>query len=409
MENEFDNQNDLDSNIIEIPDDEFDAAFSKSPTADNLKGGKKSTDTEEEEEEEEIEEEKVAKPAAKKAPAKAAEKKVEKTNEQTSDEEIVDVPDDELENETPKKKTKTEKTENTEPDDEYDPEAPEVRAIKAHVDYLIDNKIWAEFEGREDVQWTDEVFAQVTEQQDQHRIQQAVAAELENTGYYGQSIMTYIRNGGNPEKLIDIFKTQQAIKEFDLTTDDGKKEQIRMYYSDVLNWDKARIDKHITRLEVDEELDEESKHIDSHYSKQVKQTVEQEQKLQAKRKKEADDAQATFTASVSDVMTKRKDLDDTEKKRLLAQYTQYKQVEGGQVNQMYLNFQEVQSNPESFVLLLEFLDNPKKFIKKEQAKAVKEDNVKKLKFFQANSTDNKTKSQAKVTRKSSGDDFSGWS
>lgn len=405
MENEFDDSIDVQGGIIEVTDDEFDTAFStKSPSADSLKGGKKPAEADDKDEEEE-ETEKQPDPKKKTA---APAKKVDKPNPPENPDEIEEVTDEEFENEKPKAKKAAAKEE--EEVEETDLPAEEKALVtKAHVEYLIENNLWADFEGREDIEWTDENFAIIAEQQDENRIQARVQEELQKTGYYGEAILQYARNGGNPEKLIDIFKTQQAFKEFDLTTPEGQRDQVLMYYTQVMNWDKKRAEKHISRLEADEELEVEAKHIDSHYSKQIKETVEQEQKRQAQQRKAEEEAVAKFTNSVSEVMNSRKDLDDAEKKRLLNQYTQYKEVEGAKVNQMYVNFQKVQQDPELFVLMLQFLDNPKKFIQVQKKDGEKEANVKRLKFFNANGTaDTKTKSQAKVTRKSSGGGLDGW-
>jgi hypothetical protein len=39
---------------------------------------------------------------------------------------------------------------------------------------------------------------------------------LDSTGVYGKAIIGHIKNGGNPDEIIDIFKEQKALQSLDL-------------------------------------------------------------------------------------------------------------------------------------------------------------------------------------------------
>ena len=171
-------------------------------------------------------------------------------------------------------------------DDEAEDSDPAVvsEVLKNTVEYLINSGQWVDFDGREDLEITEEVYAELVARQDEYRVSQMFSELLDSTGDYGKAIISHIKQGGNPDEIIDLFKEHKQLESLDTSSEKGQEALIKKYYSEVLGWKDEKIERTIKRLVEDNEISSEFKDVeelyDQHYQKKLdeirEQTYEQE-------------------------------------------------------------------------------------------------------------------------------------
>lgn len=104
---------------------------------------------------------------------------------------------------------------------QYSPELV-VNLLRNTVDNLIEQGIWDDWDGREEVEWDEQKYAEMSEQQARWRIEDERENVLSQDAFF-KTVKEYQDLGGDPEKMIELFVTQHTTQqEFDTSTDDGK-------------------------------------------------------------------------------------------------------------------------------------------------------------------------------------------
>lgn len=401
----------FETQIMEIADDALDGLFDETPSgtpnADTLLGTKKQVPVKEEVKEETEEEKAVTKL---KKESKAKEPEIPKNHIEEID--IDDLDEEEEEEEKVEKKgtkrsVKAEEKSKEETDDNNGEEVEEKggevsEVLKSTVDYLIENGIWQDFEGREDLDIDEDTYAKLVAQQDSLRVSSMFNELVDSTGPFGKAIIDYVKNGGSPDEIIDLFKEQKQVESIPLDGADGQKEMVKHYYSEVLGWKPERIEKYISGLVLSNELESESKEVKelfgSYYKKEADRLSKEQNDYVAKQK----EAEQAFESNIKTTIKDRKDLSTAEKKTVEDYLLNYDQrlPNGSLVNKFYVNFAKMQANPQDYVDLVMFVMDKGKFINKvavqEKSKAAAEA----FKFIKGNSavSTKKGTQHADVTR-----------
>lgn len=372
--------NELQTEIVDINDDALDALFNETPAstvnANTLVGGKQSADDEledvelDEEEEVEVPAKKTKGKAAKAAPAKAPEQR----NDRVEDIDLDDYPegddedeDEDEEGEDEKEKKTAKRTKETKEPETKNEDAPEVVSVlKSTVDYLVENGLWQDFEGREDMEFDEETYAKLAAEQDKIRVQGMFDEMIDSTGPFGKAIIDFVKSGGNPDEIIDLFKEQKAVEAISTDSVDGQKTLIKQYYTDVMGWKPEKAEKYISNLVLSNELENEADEVKELYSSFYKKEADrlnQEQQEFANKQKEAEQA---FEANIKNTVKARKDLNPSEKKMVEEYLLSYDQrlPNGQMVNKFYVNFAKMQANPEDYIDLVMFVMDKNKFVQK---------------------------------------------
>lgn len=356
----------LETQIVDIPEDALNDLFDETPektvNADVLLGGKA---PEKEEESKETKEEKKETKETKKATLPTNE--IENISTEDLDEE-----EEEEENKSKKevkaetKEVKETKKETKEEEAKANPEVSSV--LKSTVDYLVQQGLWSDWDGREEMEFTEEDYAKLVAAQDTFRVQSMFSEMIDKTGPYGKAIIDFVQNGGNPDEVISLFKEQKQVESINITSPEGQKDLIRHYYSDVLEWKPERIDKYINNLVVNDELENEAKEtkdlFTNHYKKQVEARSKEAEEF-AVRQREAEKA---FEQNIRGTIKERKDLTPSEKRTVEEYLLAYDQrlPDGNLVNKFYVNFAQMQQNPKDYIDLVLFVMDKNKYIQKVQ-------------------------------------------
>lgn len=249
--------------------------------------------------------------------------------------------------------------------------------LKSTVDYLISSGQWVDFEGREDLEMTNEVYAELALKQNQQNAYDIVNDLIDETGIYGKAIIGHIKNGGNPDEVIDIFKEQREVETMDTSNETGKQAKIEKYYRDVLGWKPEKVKKTVDRLVEDNEIDSEFSDVNELFEKHYKDRLAEVNREAEREKAVKVEKQEKFKNSIKTVIENRTDLTPTERKVISDSILNLKhKLDNGQsVNDFYLKFAEAQADPESYIDLVHFVldrEGYKKRIKStEETKAAK--------------------------------------
>jgi len=260
---------------------------------------------------------------------------------------------------------KTSDDKNKNKDNSLDENKKEV--LKNTVNYLVEKGLWKDFDNRDEIEFTEDLYAELAEKQAQEKVDEMYKELLDSSGVYGKAIINHIKQGGNPDEIIDLFKEQKAIQNFDISNLENQKEIITKYYTEVVGWSKSKTDKFLSTLEADENgLEEESKDVQSKFdelfTKQVKaieeETKQKELELQQERKRYID--------TLSKTIDSYEEFTDSEKKLVKNAALNYNKTlsDGTKVSEFYLKFQEMQKDPKQYIKLIHFVIDQEGYNKK---------------------------------------------
>jgi hypothetical protein len=378
--------NELDIGLGNISQDALDALFNATPdatvTADALSTGKVNADTGlpqlETEDLEKLENPKVEE-----------EKKVEEKE-----------PEVKLEEE----KKEEEKKEELSPEEV----AAHKEVLKSTVDFLVAKGLWKDFDGREELEMTDEIYAELAEAQLQAAVEEKYSLQKKAAGDYGEAIMDFIEKGGDPDLLIDLFKESKAVQQFDISTEDSQKELITKYYKETLGWKSDKVKKYIDGIALEEgELEKEASEIKGKYEEGYKQQINQLRQQQDAFEREQQQRRQVFQNNITKVIEDNKEYDDSRKLLLKNSLFKYKKLEDGSlVNEFYLKFAEWQNDPKKYVELAEFVLDYENFMKRKDIAAQNKAVDKSFKFIKGNAAVSKKTGSSHIEPKKEETTFS---
>lgn len=388
---------DFNAQIQTISSEQMDALFEGTPSVKDLKVGDEKTDSSE--------------------PAKRTDNSVIPVLDmETFGEEPVETPeddkgtDDKKPNEPPVDDKKVEEKK-VEVSDEQKAQTSEI--LKSTVNYLIDKGIWKDFDEKDNIDFTDEVYAELSAKQAEVKVSELFDELIDSTGSYGKAIISHIKNGGNPDEIIDLFKEQKQMQSIDINSEGGQKAIIEQYYSNVVGWSKQKIDEFIAFKEGKEDgLESEAKEVqdkfDGLYSKQLQQ-IEQEQRAnELKVKREQEEYIKTLSKEI-DTFDNFTDKDKKLVKDSLLKFNK-KLDNGTKINDFYVKFYEIQNDPKQYIELVHFIMDKEGYKEKVKSQLSTKAVEKSWNFVKGNGSITKKGSdqhQNNDTTKTSKIDFSG--
>lgn len=281
--------------------------------------------------------------------------------------------------------------------------------LKNTVDYLISQGLWSDFEGRDKLEIDDKTYADLAVRQAQEQAYQLFDNMVNRLGDY-KVIIEHVAKGEDPSEIIDLFKEQEKVKHIDTSTEQGKLAKIEGYYRDIIGWKPERIGKFINRIvedkEVDDALSDIEEDYDNYYNRQLEaienQTKEQERLNQQR--------QQNFINSIKQELDKDNTLSTSEKRMISDGVLKLnnKLADGTMVNNFYLKFAEIQSDPVRFIQLARYVLDEKSFLDKISKQESSKANQKAFSFIKGNAaaTANKNDSVANDDSKLKSADFS---
>jgi len=237
------------------------------------------------------------------------------------------------------------------------------------ISVLISSGEWEEFELEDqEGKITKETFDYIKKEQQkikEEKLRKSAFSKDE------QEFLEFKKNGGDIKAYADsLNKIQLVDDKLDITTDEGKKIAIATYYKNVIGWNDERINKHISRLEKDLELDEEAEMADKeikgmlkeNHDKLVKEAAERSEKI----KKENEEYEKTLKETV-----KNKKYDTKQVNQIVKDVIVKDEKGLAEVDKKYI---ELRNNPELIADLWEYFFNKEKLVEKIKREATTENN-----------------------------------
>lgn len=261
--------------------------------------------------------------------------------------------------------------------------------------FFIEKGKWKDFENREEILATldEEGYEDLALKQQEAILEESYKDKVDKTGDYGKAIFEYIENGGNPDEVIDIFKEQKVVEAIPIDTEDGQKDLIEKFYTEVYDWSLEKAKKYINTLISNDELESEAQEVDTKYKKFFEEEVANLQLQQKAVEQQKKEQQKQFAHTINTKLGERKDFSEKERKLIVDSIFKYDSAlpDGTKVNKFYLKFAEMQKNPDDYLDLVSFVMNKQAYNDKVK---IKEDNKKvekKWSWIKSNSAVDKTK------------------
>lgn len=237
---------------------------------------------------------------------------------------------------------------------------------------MVAQKLWRDVEIPEDFEWNKEGFLQIQKLQTTSQYEDL----LDRTGTYGKAIIEFEQNGGNPKELLDLFRDQREVQEFDITDADSQELFLRSYLEAQGNSQKS-IDRTIKALQEQgpDAFKEEAEEKKAIWDAQYKEEIEARNREQALYARQREDAQRKFNSTIESTLTSDSEVTPKERRELQNYILDLSQpFQGKQVSQFYVDMAEIQKDPKNYVELAKFIKGLKtgEYTKKVADKVKKE-------------------------------------
>ena len=251
------------------------------------------------------------------------------------------------------------------------PDAQEVNYEAIYND-MVSQGIWEEVEIPEGTEFNKSTFLEIQKLQAKSKYEDL----LSNTGTYGKAIIEFEQNGGNPKELLDLFREQREVQEYDISNSEGQEEFLRAYLEAQGSSEKS-IERQIMSFKAQspEALAEEAVEKKEIWDAQYNEAIEARKNEQVNYAKQMEEAQRNFQKTIVSTLTGDSDATPKEKKELQNYMLNYSQnFQGKQVSQFYVDMAQVQQDPKNYVELAKFIKGLKNgdYVKKVVDKVKKE-------------------------------------
>lgn len=284
-----------------------------------------------------------------------------------------------------------------------DGEFNESEFFKAKYEGLVKRGTWQEIdeESLAEFEWNEESYGELAVQQAKWAAEEEYNKEVESTGFYGKTIIDFIKKGGNPEDIISIFQEAEELNKIDTSTESGKVQFLKEYYVKELGWSETKFKRESDSWIDREVIDEEIAFVESKFQEKIQSSIEQK-KIEADQYREQQrQLQEKFATNMSQTVSERSDLSTKEKQDILDSLLRYDKrlPDGRVVNQFTLDFMKLQANPKDYIDFVIYVRNPEKYKERFSTKVESENNKKNWNLIKGGgSLSRKTSAQAAQKR-----------
>lgn len=270
---------------------------------------------------------------------------------------------------------------------------------KGFADFLIETEVWKDFEGREDIEYNEDVFKTLWKAQTENKAKEYLEEERSQFGNTANQLIDYLKNNGNIEDFVSNYSQQTDYSSIDLSEESGQEKAIKEYYK-TIDWSETKIKKHIERLKDSGDVDFKEEAEDCK-TKLVEAVESQRDEMLKEQEAIAEDRKIKsqkFNASVRDAIYKNTNLADREKKDLDKFVFEYKYQDnnGNKYSEFAVKMNEINQDAKKYAKFLSFVKNIDSFEDKETVK--KEEAKKTFNFLKKGSNPLEGAQSAEVTK-----------
>lgn len=242
------------------------------------------------------------------------------------------------------------------------------------VEMLIENGYWKDFEGREEIEITKEIFEELVKEQEKNKKKEIKESVFSSLDENDKEFLEFKKNGGDLVAYINNFNKSKILKELSLDTDQDKINVIHTYYKNVVGWKDEKIGKYIQKLIDDMEFEDEAKSAYEHLTEKVnkeKQELLDQQAEIAKKRREAMDA---YKKDLKETL-KATNTDSSKISNIIKGITEPKKDQQN-LTEIDLAYVAAKNDPEKAIQLYNFLTDFESFKKNMVSKSTQEEHKK---------------------------------
>jgi len=241
---------------------------------------------------------------------------------------------------------------------------------KAFADFLVETEVWKDFEGREDIEYSEETFQALWKAQADNAAREYLNEERSQFGDAANQLIDYLKHGGTVDDFVSNYTQQLDVASLDLSDEDGQERIVKEYYKS-LDWSDSKIKKHIERLKDsgDSEFKEEAEDCKNKLIEAIEaeraEMIQEQEAIAQDRKLRAE----AFNKAVRDSIYKDETLAEREKKELDKFIYDYKfqDNQGNRYSEFMVKMNEISQDPRKYQKFIKFVKNIDSFENKKVA------------------------------------------
>lgn len=283
--------------------------------------------------------------------------------------------------------------ENFEEGDEKEEISSDKVDYKQLAEFFIEKGIWADFEGKEDLEFTEEIFQQVAEGQAKAQVENFLKQEKAQFGETASQLIDFLNSGGKVDDFLSNYNQEVDIVSLDISDEDGQEKVLKEYFKS-LDYPETKIKRQIERLK-DEGEDSFKEEAEFAKEKLVKAIQEERDEIIESQKGYAEERRLqiqNFNKKIVDeIYSDSLSLADREKKELESFYAKpfKSDKQGNTYTEFALKRNDIYNDPKKFAKYIKFI---KYFDDMENKKTIeKETTIKKFNFLKEGQSQNLSK------------------
>ena len=248
---------------------------------------------------------------------------------------------------------------------------------------------WEEVEIEGEKTIDKETFLEIAKKQKELRLSKAKEEVLAVLTKDEKEMVEFKNNGGDLDTFVKTYNLKQQAENLDISTDRGQKYAVYAYYKNIVKWKDDRIQKHLSQLEKDLELEDEAKMAKEEIetiTAREHESLKERNRLAAEKRKEDED---NFVETVKTTL-KNGGFDTKTTNMIVRDFTDRDERGVTVIDRKYL---ELRNKPEELAELWSFLMDKEKFIEKISRKKVNESELESFKRIQINKKKKKNSSE----------------
>lgn len=268
---------------------------------------------------------------------------------------------------------------------------------KQLAEFFIEKGIWADFEGKEDLEFTEEIFQQVAEGQAKAQVENFLKQEKAQFGETASQLIDFLNSGGKVDDFLSNYNQEVDIVSLDISDEDGQEKVLKEYFKS-LDYPETKIKRQIERLK-DEGEDSFKEEAEFAKEKLVKAIQEERDEIIESQKGYAEERRLqiqNFNKKIVDeIYSDSLSLADREKKELESFFSKPSKSDkqGNTYTEFALKRNDIYNDPKKFAKYIKFI---KYFDDMEDKKTIeKETTIKRFNFLKEGQSQNLSKAVSK--------------
>lgn len=172
-----------------------------------------------------------------------------------------------------------------------------------------------------------------------------------------KTILDYIENEGDPTKIAELFKRQEAIEKIDTSSEEGKLRFLADFYKEVQGWSEDKISRRLDKLKINDQVESEFEDLEEDYKKFYDKKIEEETSTQKAKQQEKEAKEMELQTLVLDKLKVNKNIDNKVKNDIFTTAFGKGTLNGTVIPILDYKISELKQDPEKYLELAHFISD----------------------------------------------------